>query len=126
MLAYSAKWLVGLEGVVFVLIGCGLGILFAPRLSSNKIMQWYGAHHIDHHDMLPVYDALRKISYRAGLNVAPELYYMPDGAMNSFAVGRRTDSAIAVTDGMLRHLSLRELLAVLAHEVSHIATTIFG
>ena len=104
MLAYSAKWLVGLNGVLFVLAGCGLGILFAPRLSSNKIMRWYGAQQIDHHDMLPVYDALRQISYRAGLTVAPELYYMPDGAMNSFAVGRRADSAIAITDGMLRHL----------------------
>ena len=41
--------------------------------------------------------------------------------MNSFAVGRRSDSAIAITHGMLRHLSMRELMAVLAHEVSHIA-----
>ena len=38
MLAYSAKWLVGLGGVLFVSAGCGLGILTAPRLSSNKIM----------------------------------------------------------------------------------------
>ena len=70
---------------------------------------------------LPVYDALRQISYRAGLTVAPELYYMPDGAINSFAVGRRADLAIAITDGMLRHLSMQELMAVLAHEVNHIA-----
>ena len=41
--------------------------------------------------------------------------------MNSFAVGRRSDSAIAITHGMLRHLSMRELMAILAHEVSHIA-----
>ena len=120
MLACSAKLLVGLDGVLYVLAGCGLGILFAPRLSSNKIMRWYGAQQIDYKDMLPVYDALRKISYCAGLTVAPELYYRP-GAMNSFAVGRRSDSAIAITDEMLRHLSMRELMAVLAHEVSHIA-----
>ena len=121
MLVFSAKWSVGLDGVLFVLAGCGLGILFAPRLSSNKIMRWYGAQQIDYNGMLPVYDALRKISYRAGLTVAPELYYRPDGAMNSFAVGRRSDSAIAITDEMLRHLSMREFMAVLAHEVSHIA-----
>jgi heat shock protein HtpX len=40
--------------------------------------------------------------------------------MNAFAVGRPEDAAIAVTDGLLRRLTLRELVGVLAHEVSHI------
>ena len=37
-----------------------------------------------------------------------------------FAVGQTTDSAIAVTDGLIRNLTLRQLAGVLAHEVSHI------
>jgi heat shock protein HtpX len=40
--------------------------------------------------------------------------------LNAFAVGRPHDSALAVTDGLLRVLSLREMAGVLAHEVSHI------
>jgi heat shock protein HtpX len=40
--------------------------------------------------------------------------------LNAFAVGRREDAVIAVTDGMLRVLNLRELTGVLAHEISHI------
>jgi len=33
----------------------------------------------------------------------------------------REDSAIVLTDGMLRYLTLRETVAVIAHEISHIA-----
>jgi heat shock protein HtpX len=40
--------------------------------------------------------------------------------MNAFAVGRRDDAVIGVTDGLLRALNLRELTGVLAHEMSHI------
>lgn len=40
--------------------------------------------------------------------------------LNAFAVGRPPDAAIAVTDGLLRALSLREIAGVLAHEISHI------
>jgi heat shock protein HtpX len=41
--------------------------------------------------------------------------------MNAFTVGNRADSAIALTDGLLRRLTMREITAVLAHEVSHVA-----
>jgi heat shock protein HtpX len=40
--------------------------------------------------------------------------------MNAFAVGRTEESAICVTDGLIRGLDMRQLTGVLAHEVSHI------
>jgi heat shock protein HtpX len=40
--------------------------------------------------------------------------------MNAFAVGKPEDSAVAVTDGLIRNLNLRQITGVLAHEVSHI------
>ena len=40
--------------------------------------------------------------------------------MNAFTVGDRENSAIGLTDGLLRALNLRELAGVLAHEVSHV------
>jgi heat shock protein HtpX len=49
------------------------------------------------------------------------MHLVPSSMLNAFAVGRRGDSAIAVTDGLIRSLTLRELAGVLAHEVSHIA-----
>ena len=40
--------------------------------------------------------------------------------MNAFAVGRRDNSVVAVTDQLIRALTARELTGVLAHEISHI------
>jgi heat shock protein HtpX len=40
--------------------------------------------------------------------------------LNGFAVGRPGDAVIALTDGLLRSMTLRELAGVLAHETSHI------
>jgi heat shock protein HtpX len=50
----------------------------------------------------------------------PRLYYVPSAMLNAFAVGSPRDAAIALTDGILRHLDLRELTGVLAHEISHV------
>jgi heat shock protein HtpX len=40
--------------------------------------------------------------------------------LNAFSVGDRDHAVIALTDGILRRLDLRELAGVLAHEISHI------
>jgi heat shock protein HtpX len=40
--------------------------------------------------------------------------------LNAFSVGDRDRAVIALTDGILRRLDLRELAGVLAHEISHI------
>jgi heat shock protein HtpX len=60
------------------------------------------------------------LAARAGLPAAPTLYYVPSAMINAFAVGTRGNSAIAVTDALLRALSPRELAGVLAHELSHV------
>jgi heat shock protein HtpX len=40
--------------------------------------------------------------------------------MNAFAVGNENDSAVAVTDGLLRAMNMRQIAGILAHEVAHI------
>jgi heat shock protein HtpX len=80
----------------------------------------YGAREIPR-DMLPdLHAVLTIISRRANLPAVPRLVYIPSAMLNAFAVGRRDDAAIALTDGILRTLTMRELAGVLAHEVSHV------
>ena len=45
----------------------------------------------------------------AGLPQVPALYYVPSRMLNAFAVGQSEEVAIALTDILLRHLTLREL-----------------
>ncbi|WP_455386119.1 zinc metalloprotease HtpX, partial [Acidihalobacter prosperus] len=46
--------------------------------------------------------------------------YVPTPVLNAFSVGRRSDAAIGLSDGLLHRLPSRELAGVLAHEISHI------
>lgn len=121
LLALSAFLLTGPEGVLWVLVGGVVGLILAPRIPTRVAMRYFGARRVDPHDILPVAKAMERLSTKAGLPAVPVLYYLPDTGMNSFAVGRREDAAVVLTDGMLRSLSLREIVAVLAHEIAHIA-----
>lgn len=121
ILAICAWSLVGPEGAMWVLAGGIVGMVLSPRLSSATVMRFFGARHVGFHDLAAVYRRLDRICRRAGLPQRPELYLLRGRHLNAFAVGSRDDPAIAITYGMLRVLTLRELLAVLAHEVSHIA-----
>jgi hypothetical protein len=47
--------------------------------------------------------------------------YLPTRLMNAFTAGGGEHAAIALSDGLLKRLDLRELAGVVGHEVSHIA-----
>lgn len=114
-------WLIaGPEGIVWTLIGGGLALVLAPGASPRLILGMYRAQEIPRHALPVVHDILSLIATKAKLPAPPRLYYVPSAMLNAFAVGRPDDAAIALTDGLLRTLSLRELAGVLAHEISHI------
>jgi heat shock protein HtpX len=120
LLSFCAWLLVGGEGVLWGLAGAALALVFSPRVSPRLMLTMYRASEITPRDFPEGLEILRTLAGRAGLPHAPRLYYVPSRVLNAFAVGRRADSAIAVTDGLLRAMGMRELAAVFAHEISHI------
>lgn len=120
LLALCGWVLAGAEGVVWAMIGGGISLIFSPRLSPRMILGMFGARRLSYAEAPRLFEAVGAISRRAGLPAPPEIWYVASTTLNAFAVGSRRHAAIAVTDGLLRSLSLRELAGVLAHEVSHI------
>lgn len=116
-------WLLwGAPGLLMLLLGGILGVLLNPSLSPRWVMGLYGAARLGPDDAPGLVAAVRELAARAGLPSVPVLYYVPSRMLNAFAVGGRRQSVLAVTDGLLRQLTTRELLGVLAHETSHIAS----
>lgn len=121
LLMLTAWLLLGPIGIVWA---GGLGavlLLFGPRFSPAMVLRLYKAQQLHRRQAPELFDIVDELARRADLPRAPQLYYVPSAMMNAFAVGRRDDAAITVTDGLVRGLDLRQLAGVLAHEISHIA-----
>jgi len=110
----------GPAGVWLALGVCALILAFGPQLSPRLVLGMYRARPLDRSAAPELYALVAELSRRADLERMPRLYYIPSQMMNAFAVGTRDDAVIGLTDGLLRRLQLRELAAVLAHEISHV------
>ena len=116
-------WIVlGAFGVIWALLIAGFILLTTPRLSPIIVLRMYNARALSFEDAGVLYRIVAELSRRAGLTYAPRLHYVPSRSMNAFSVGSKHNSAIALSDGLVRLLSLRELAGVLAHEISHISS----
>ena len=106
---------------LLVMIGIVLGLLAAPTVPRRYLLSAYDARPLGPHDFPAGVATLAELARRAGLPRRPSLWYVPSRLPNAFAMGRPDDSAICITDGLLRLLDGRELAGVLAHEVAHVA-----
>jgi len=120
LLALCGWLLFGPDGVLGLGLGAALAMALAPRVSPQMVLRLYHAQPLTPERLPAVHAVLERLTERAGLERTPTLYYVPSAMLNAFAVGGPKDAVIAVTDGILRHLDLRELTGVLAHEISHI------
>lgn len=114
-------WLIFGGGGVFWVLLVGVGTLgLRPRMRPDWVLRMYRARPLPVAAAPELHRLVASLARRAGLPRPPALYYVPSSMLNAFAVGRRSESAIGVTDGLLRGLTGRQVAGVLAHEVSHI------
>lgn len=106
---------------LLVIAGLVLSLLLSPGIPRQILLQAYGARRLDAKNFPQGVALLAELSRRAGLPRMPELFYIPSRLPNAFAIGNPRESAVCVSDGLLRMMNRRELAGVLAHEVSHIA-----
>ena len=121
LLLAACGWIVaGWPGVA---VAAGLGAVsfaISGRLSPGLMLRMFRARPLTRRDLPEVVDAVWILAGRAGLVPPPRLYYVASPTLNAFSVGQGRQAAIAVTSGLIQAMTLRELIAVLAHEISHI------
>ncbi len=121
LLLSACGWIVaGPEGAAWALVAGAASLLFSPRVSPRLILRMYRAQPLSPREVPELYRAVAAICAAAGLERVPPIHWIPSPVLNAFAVGTPATAQLAVTDGLLRTLDLRELTAVLAHEISHV------
>jgi len=117
--------------VIGGLIGGTSGIVLFAAIAVifNLAMYWFSgpialkmnhAQAVSEQEAPELHRMIAQLATRAGVP-KPSVYMTPAEQPNAFATGRNPKHAsIAVTQGIMRALSPRELEGVLAHEMSHI------
>ncbi len=116
---FSAYLLFGVPGIaVAALVIIGLAVV-APKVPAETMMRLYSARRLPAGDT-QLSSLMEVLAWRAGLPQSPSLYVIPSLTLNAFATGTTDRPAIAISEGLVRRLSMRELAGVIAHEMSHI------
>jgi len=110
----------GWAGAIVALFACAFMGLIGPRFSPALVLRMSKAQPLPRHAAQGIHQVFDELVRRADLPSTPQLYYIPSRMLNAFAVGSNKESAVAVTDGLLRVMNGREITGVLAHEISHI------
>jgi heat shock protein HtpX len=110
----------GRTGVWLALVFSAVSALVSPAISPRMILRMYQARPLEPRHAPELYSLLEELVKRAELAHPPALYYVPTRMLNAFAVGSDRNAAIALTDGLMRTMTPRELSGILAHELSHV------
>lgn len=114
-------WLIwGVAGLGVAAGAVAAFALLGSRVPPGAVMRMYQGQLVDPQVGTQLARIVTELAARAELPRRPRLYVIPSLTLNAFATGRRDDSAIGITEGLLRRLSMREIAGVLAHEISHI------
>jgi len=121
LLLSSIGWLIaGQIGILWAFVTGASILLITPKVSPLLILHLYGAQKMPPQISTQLDSVVQWLSKRSHLSLNPDLYYIPSSVMLAFSVGMNKNASIAISNGLLRQLNLREITAVLAHEISHI------
>ena len=105
--------------LIALVIAAGMN-LFAYWNSDKAVLSMTGAQEVDERTAPDVVRMVAELAQRAQLPM-PRVYLMDNPQPNAFATGRNPENAaVAVTTGLLQHLSREEVAGVIAHELAHI------
>lgn len=111
LLIYSA--VIGFSGALIS--------LFMSKFMAKRSMNVHVITQPQNSDERWLVDAVKRQAKQAGIGM-PEVGIFDHTSPNAFATGwNRNNSLVAVSTGLLSHMSKAEVEAVLAHEISHVA-----
>ena len=110
----------GVSGMVLFLVLAGAMNFFAYWFSDKMALKMAGAHEVSEAEEPHLHAMIREVAELSNMPM-PRVYVVQTDSPNAFATGRNPEHAVvAVTTGIRRILTDRELRGVLGHEMGHV------
>ena len=110
----------GSQGMIIAFVLAVVMNIGSYWFSDKIVLAMYRAKPVDEQQAPELYRIVRELASQANLPM-PRVYIIPQDTPNAFATGRNPQHAVvAVTEGILRLLTLDEIRGVLAHELGHV------
>lgn len=110
----------GVGGAIIALIIAAAMAWWSYRYGDRVVLRVSGARPASREEYPQYHNIVEGLCIAAGIP-KPELYVIPEKALNAYATGRNPEHAsVGVTEGLLESLSRVELEGVLAHELAHV------
>ena len=121
LLLVTGQAMGGRSGLVLALAFAVIMNVGSYWFSDTIVLRMHSAKEIGPAEAPEIHAMVQRLVRKAGIPM-PRLYIIPDDSPNAFATGRSpAKGAVAMTEGILRTLSMDELEGVIAHELAHIA-----
>jgi heat shock protein HtpX len=121
LLLFIAWLFAGTTGILLICVAGVPALLVGGAQAGRLVLRMYRAVPLTYWSSPDLTELVEELARRAELPEKPQLFYIPSSASLAFSVGLGRHGAIALSGGMLRLLSWREIAGVVAHEISHIA-----
>lgn len=110
----------GSQMAIVALIFAGVMNFFAYWFSDKLALRMAGAREVSPQEEPRLHAVVEEVAMLAGVP-KPKVYVVQNESPNAFATGRDPQhAAVAVTTGIQRILTERELRAVIGHEIGHV------
>ena len=110
----------GTGGMIMFLVLAGAMNFFAYWFSDKMALRMAGAHEVTEAQEPHLYAMVREVAQLSKMPM-PRVFVIQNESPNAFATGRNPEHAVvAVTTGIRRILTDRELRGVLVHEMGHV------
>lgn len=120
LIVWIGQMLGGSQGAATALVFAAVMNFGSYWFSDRIVIAMYGGREIREQDDPELYAIVKTLAQQNQMPM-PRLFLIPSDSPNAFATGRNpAHAAVAVTAGIRRLLTRRELQGVLAHELAHV------
>ncbi|MCC6763701.1 MAG: zinc metalloprotease HtpX [Deltaproteobacteria bacterium] len=120
LIVWIGQLLGGPQGAATALVFAAVMNFGSYWFSDRIVIAMYGGQEIREQDDPELYAIVKTLAQQNQMPM-PRLFLIPSESPNAFATGRNPHhAAVAVTAGIRRLLTRRELQGVLAHELAHV------